>query len=178
MVDVGLLLLRLAVGGLLLGHGLQKLIGWAGGPGIDGDTGFLRQLGYPRPRAAAWGHALTETLAGAALIVGLVTPAAAAAIVAVLLNAIVVVHGPNGLWNNDMGYEYPLTLMVGAATLALTGPGGWSLDATVGWMDPEVWGAPALLAGLLLGTAGLVARQLHTAERSERVPGHHSGDAA
>ena len=36
---LGTLLLRLTVGGLFVGHGLQKLTGAFDGPGLDGVTG-------------------------------------------------------------------------------------------------------------------------------------------
>ena len=37
-LDAGLLTLRVAVGATLFAHGAQKLLGWFGGPGIDGTT--------------------------------------------------------------------------------------------------------------------------------------------
>src|SRR5919201_1225803 len=45
MQDVGLLLLRLTVGGLLAGHGGQKLFGWFSGPGLEGVGGMMEKLG-------------------------------------------------------------------------------------------------------------------------------------
>ena len=43
--DIGLLILRLTVGGLLAGHGSQKLFGWFSGPGLKGTAGWLESLG-------------------------------------------------------------------------------------------------------------------------------------
>src|SRR2546421_11294148 len=45
MSDIGLLILRLAGGGLLAGHGTQKLFGWFSGPGLKGTAGWLESLG-------------------------------------------------------------------------------------------------------------------------------------
>src|SRR2546421_9941181 len=55
MRDIGLLILRLAVGGLLAGHGTQKLFGWFSGPGLKGTAGWLESLGLKpgTPRATA-----------------------------------------------------------------------------------------------------------------------------
>jgi putative oxidoreductase len=44
--DLGLLLLRLAVGALLIAHGLQKAFGWWNGPGFDGWEESLAGMGY------------------------------------------------------------------------------------------------------------------------------------
>ncbi len=43
--DIGKLLLRLATGGLLAGHGSQKLFGWFGGNGLKGTAGWLESMG-------------------------------------------------------------------------------------------------------------------------------------
>src|SRR5437764_14206932 len=45
MNDLGLLVLRLADGGLLAGHGAQKLFGWFEGPGLKGTAGWLESMG-------------------------------------------------------------------------------------------------------------------------------------
>src|SRR3712207_8805559 len=39
--DVGVLILRLVVGGIMFGHGAQKLFGWFGGDGLSGTSGFF-----------------------------------------------------------------------------------------------------------------------------------------
>ncbi len=49
MKDLGLLVMRLVVGGLLAGHGSQKLFGWWGGYGLEGTANWLGTLGL-RPR--------------------------------------------------------------------------------------------------------------------------------
>ena len=59
-LDLGLFLLRLVVGGVLVGHGAQKLFGWFGGPGLAGATGFFGAHLRLRP-AAFW--ALVEGVA-------------------------------------------------------------------------------------------------------------------
>ncbi|WP_240466701.1 DoxX family protein [Streptomyces sp. S5] len=79
-LDAGLLLLRIAVGAIMAAHGAQKLFGWFGGGGIDGTAQFFTSVGYPAGEAMATVAALTETFGGLALILGLLTPLAAAAV--------------------------------------------------------------------------------------------------
>ena len=45
MIDVGLLVLRLVLGVIFIGHGAQKLFGSFGGPRISGFAKMLEQLG-------------------------------------------------------------------------------------------------------------------------------------
>src|SRR5829696_3487972 len=56
--DLGLLALRLTTGGLMAGHGAQKLFGSFGGHGLKGTTGFMESLGLKPSKQWA-------TLAGA-----------------------------------------------------------------------------------------------------------------
>ena len=46
-----------------------------------------------------------------------------------MVMAIVKVHGPNGLWATENGYEYNLTLLAIAIGIALIGPGQYALDS-------------------------------------------------
>jgi putative oxidoreductase len=58
----------------------------------------------------------------------------------------------NGLWVQNDGYEYPLVLIVMAATLSLTGASNWSIDALLGIDQLPLWiGLLASLAGILAG---------------------------
>jgi putative oxidoreductase len=59
LADLGLLLVRIVVGALFVGHGLQKLVGWFGGRGLAGTGEWLDSLGLRYGRA--WG-ALAGTL--------------------------------------------------------------------------------------------------------------------
>src|ERR671917_932591 len=45
MVNLAALILRVALGGLMAGHGAQKLFGSFGGPGMEGTSGFMEMLG-------------------------------------------------------------------------------------------------------------------------------------
>ncbi|MFI0980597.1 DoxX family protein [Streptomyces sp. NPDC021093] len=124
--DLGLLLLRWAVGLTIAAHGTQKLFGWFGGGGLDGTAGFFEGSGYAAPQTMALVAGLTETLAGLGLVIGLLTPLAGAGVVGIMLNAIAVKWG-SGFFN-PTGIEYDLLLLVAAASLALTGPGRLAAD--------------------------------------------------
>src|SRR4051794_35084680 len=148
-----MLILRLVVGGLFVGHGLQKLFGWFDGPGIEGTAGMLDSLGYRPGRNHAVLAGLTETGGGALLVLGLFTPLAAAAVVGMMLNATLAVHRPNGLWVQNNGYEYPLVLGTAAFAIALAGGGAYSFDNGIGLHTSGWWGVVSLLLGLAVGAA-------------------------
>ena len=160
-MSVGLLILRLVVGLTLAAHGAQKLWGWFGGYGIAGTGQFLEQLGFRPGRFHAAQAGIVEVVGGLFLAVGLLTPAAAAAVVAVMLVAAVSVHLKGGFFLQGGGYEYTLILGAAALTLAFTGPGAISLDQALGisWSG-EAWGLGALAAGLIGGAVPLVTRKM------------------
>lgn len=156
---MGLLLLRVVVGLLFVGHGTQKLFGWFGGNGIEGTGGFYDQLGYPRPRKMAVTAGVAEAGAGLLLTLGLLTPLAAAAIIGLMINAIYTVHADNGLWNTQGGYEYNLVLIAAAAALAFAGPGALALDGAFGWdLSGAVMGTVAVALGIVAAATVLAIR--------------------
>jgi putative oxidoreductase len=95
-MSVGLLILHLVVGLSLAAHGAQKLFGWFGGYGLAGTGQFLEQLGFRPGRVRAAQAGLAEVVGGLFLAAGFLTPAAAAAVVAVMLVAAVSVHIEKG----------------------------------------------------------------------------------
>jgi putative oxidoreductase len=99
-MSYGLLLLRIVVGGTMFGHGAQKLFGWFGGPGLQGTSGFLGQLGFRFTGVLAVLVGLAEA-SGLLLAAGFLTPLASLAIAVVMLNAIATVHWPKGFWNGN-----------------------------------------------------------------------------
>src|SRR6266850_4808361 len=115
-MSVGLLILRLVVGLTLAAHGAQKLFAWFGGYGIAGTGQFLEQLGFRPGRLQAAQAGIAETVGGLFLAAGFLTPAAAAAVVAVMFVAAVSVHIEKGFFALNGGYEY--TLVLAGAALA------------------------------------------------------------
>ncbi|CAL9573359.1 hypothetical protein SUDANB171_04863 [Streptomyces sp. enrichment culture] len=123
--DLGLLVLRLAVGLTMAAHGTQKLFGWFDGGGLDGTGQFFEFLGYPSGSTMALIAGLSETLGGLGLALGLLTPLAGAAIVGTMLNVLVSAH-----WDDPFigGFELPLLLGLSAVALTLSGPGRYAVD--------------------------------------------------
>jgi len=168
-MDLGLLILRTVVGLTLAAHGSQKLFGWFGGHGIAGTGAFFEQLGFRPGKVQAFLAGLMETGGGLLLAAGLFTPAAAAAIVAVMLVAIFSVHGAKGFFAQNGGFEYPLVLGAAAAAVGFTGAGAFSVDASLGIFQSPAWGVAALVAGLLMGAGPLVARRTAPAAEARKA---------
>ena len=113
---------------------------------------------------------------GLLLAAGLFVPFAAFAIIAVMLVAIATTHWRNGFWNGAGGYEFNLLILVGAAALAATGGGRFSLDRAFGWDDNLSglwWGVGALGTGAL---AALFMLTLARRPEPRAIAGVDSGE--
>ena len=158
-MELGLLLIRLVVGGTLAAHGAQKLFGWFGGYGIAGTGGWLESMGFRPGKLQAAVSGLSEFGGGLLLAAGLLTPLGAAAIAGVMLVAIVSVHLDKGFFNGGGGYEFNAVLAFTAIALAFTGPGEVSLDHALGLnLDGAVYGIAATLTALIIGGFVLTSR--------------------
>jgi putative oxidoreductase len=168
-MDLGLLVVRLVVGALFVGHGTQKLFGWFGGGGVRGTSDMMESLGYRPGRVHAALAGLGETTGGALLALGFVTAFGALAVIGVMVNAIASVHWRKGAWAQNGGYEYPLVMLTVAAGVAMAGPGRWSLDAAIGWRPYGTFvGLAALAAGVVAGAAVYWSRRpAAAAQRAE-----------
>ena len=126
--DPAALVARVALGIVILPHGLQKTLGWFGGAGFDGTMGFFTDsLGIP---ALLAGLAIAaESLGALALIAGFATRAAAFGVGATMAVAAALVHLEHGFFmnwygsNTGEGFEFHI-LAVGLATLLLIKGGG------------------------------------------------------
>ncbi|MFF8727022.1 DoxX family protein [Streptomyces sp. NPDC015171] len=163
-MDAGLLVLRLVAGLLVAGHGVQKVSYRLGGHGLAGGTEEFRHDGFVGGRLTAVVAGASQIGAGLFLTAGLLTPLAAMAAMGVMTVA-GTVKWHHGLWVQNDGYEYPLVLVVVSASLALTGPGRWSVDHALGIAPWPVWVA---VAAIVIGPAsGLLTRLvLHRAPRA------------
>ena len=133
--DVVPLVLRLTLAVVMFAHGAQKALGWFGGDGLRGTLDSLRKSGVSSPVAVL--AIMAEFLGPLGLAVGLLTRAAALGIAAVMLGAILTVHGRHGFFMNwygnqpGEGFEYHVLAIGLAVALVLNGAGVWSLDAVI-----------------------------------------------
>src|ERR671914_581452 len=97
-MELALLALRLAVGLGFAAHGAQKLFGAFGGHGIEGTAGFFEQIGLRPGKVHAWAAGGAELGAGLLIALGLLTPFAAAALIAVMTAAVLTVHLRHGFF--------------------------------------------------------------------------------
>ena len=158
-MDAGLLLGRVVLGLLMAAHGSQKVFGWFGGYGLAGTGGFFESLGFRPGRLFAAAAGGTEVAAGLLLALGLLGPLGPALIVSVMVVAMATVHWQHGLFAQNNGIEVPLLYGVGAAALALTGFGAYSLDAALQLTWPLTVSWVALALGILGGVANLGLRR-------------------
>lgn len=156
-LDVGLLALRVGVGGTLFAHGTQKLFGWFGGHGLDATAGAFDGMGFKPAKPSAALAGISEA-GGALLVAGAGTPFAAAGAVGAMVGA-ASVHKPAGFFATSGGYEYPAVLGLASAALALTGPGKYSVDAALGHRFTGSKAAVGALAAAGAGAGYVVARR-------------------
>ncbi|HEY1704674.1 MAG TPA: DoxX family protein [Trebonia sp.] len=153
-VVVALLLMRLVVGVTMILHGYNH---WRGGGKIAGTGRWFSGLGLKYGELQAWMSVVTEIGAGALLILGLLTPVAAAAIISVMLVAGLLAHRKNGFFVFKDGYEYVLILAVACLLLGVTGPGRFSLDNALGIQMTGWLGGGIALIVAVVATGGLLA---------------------
>ena len=135
-LDYTLLAVRVFLGLTVAAHGAQKLFGWFGGYGFEGTMGFFtKSIGLPY--IFALGIILAESLGMIALALGLFTRFLSVSVIAIMLGAILTVHGQFGFFMNwggnqaGEGFEFHVLVIALAAVTALHGAGSLSLDSVL-----------------------------------------------
>ena len=128
LVDLALLVSRVALGVILVAHGWQKFNEWT----LDGTASAFSDMGIPAPTVAATFVTAVEIIGGIALIIGLLTPVVAVLNMVNLLGALVLVHAENGVFVAANGFELVLALFAGLAMVATLGGGKFSTDGVLG----------------------------------------------
>ncbi len=155
-IDFALLLLRCGVGAVMLAHGINHIR-----PDIDGTAGWFGSMGMRPAKVHAWLASVTEIGGGGLLVLGLLTPFAAAGVVGVMAVAWAINHRGNGffIFRPGEGWEYVMTLGIVGVAIGAIGPGSWSLDDVFGLTDDLTGMTGLLIAGLggIVGAAVLLA---------------------
>jgi putative oxidoreductase len=123
--DIGLLVVRIALGAVFIAHGVDKL------GDLQGTEQFFSSLDIPAAGLMAPLVTFTEILGGAALILGVLTPLAGTALAIDMLVAYTTVHAGKGFFVADGGYELVMLLGLAAVGLVVSGPGRISIDAAL-----------------------------------------------
>ncbi len=129
-----LTVLRIALGVVMLPHGLQKAMGWFGGYGYTGTMGFFASIGIPA--VLGFLAIAAETAGSIALITGITTRIAAFGVGTTLLVASTM-HKANGFfmnWNGQQkgeGIEFHLLGIAIAVALIIGGAGRFSVDRAI-----------------------------------------------
>jgi putative oxidoreductase len=146
--DYAALVMRLFLGVVFFPHGAQKVLGWFGGHGIRATIQGFSKMGFP-PAMTVLIMAI-EFGGSILLILGLLTRLAALGIVALMVGAIVMVHGKVGFFMNwfgnqpGEGFEYHLLAIAIAVALLIAGGGALSVDRALSREDDGRAASPAM----------------------------------
>ena len=121
-VNMALLIARVVIGAVFLAHGINHIYG---GGKIEGTGRWFHSLGMRPGILHAWMASLVEVAAGGALVLGLLTPVAAAGVVGVMLVAFITNHRGNGffIFRPGEGWEYVMVLAAMGVVIGTLGPG-------------------------------------------------------
>lgn len=156
--DAGILVARLVIGLLFIGHGLGKLFGLFGQGGIQGTGAFMESVGYTPGEQMAIVAGVVETVAGVLLVAGFLIPIAAAMIIGDMINASAV-KSADGFWTATGGFEYEFVLIVLAIAFTIAGAGAFSIDGNRDWFRSRTGGVVvAVVLGAVAGGVLLFMR--------------------
>jgi putative oxidoreductase len=127
--DLSWLVVRLTAGGMLLVHGIMKVMPMA----EKGFTASMARRGIEPALAAAYVVFFLETIGAVMIMLGLFTRFIAAALAVEFAIITFVAHWPQGFNWSRGGWEYPLFWGLIMFAIALRGGGPYSLDHKLGW---------------------------------------------
>jgi putative oxidoreductase len=168
MSDLAALLMRVVLGGLMTGHGAQKLFGWWGGHGLDGTSAWLESMGLRPGRPWAVLAGSSEFGGGVLSLLGLLNPLGPLGVIGAMGMATRKAHWGKPIWVTEGGPELPVTNISIATALMLAGPGRYSLDRALGLRLPR-WVAFLGLAVIAVTVAFAARMESPTQEGAEEA---------
>ncbi|MEE9452615.1 MAG: DoxX family protein [Gammaproteobacteria bacterium] len=130
-MGAGPVFIRLFIGLIFMAHGAQKLFGWFDGPGLEGTTQMMVNLGVEPASIMALACASAEFFGGLLLLVGFLTRIASLALIVNMLVAVFAVHLSRGFFISNGGYEFALLLLICALAYLISGAGRFSFDYSI-----------------------------------------------
>jgi putative oxidoreductase len=138
--NIGYLFARIALGIVILPHGLQKTVGMFGGHGFSGTVEAF--VGMGMPAVVVYLIIAGESLGAVGLILGFLSRLAAFGIGLIMAGAIFMVHFQNGFFMNwfgkqeegiclGQGFEYHILAIGLALVVLIKGAGKWSIDHAI-----------------------------------------------
>jgi putative oxidoreductase len=126
MADLAVLVLRICLGAVFVGHGMQAAFGLFGGPGIGGFSKMLESLGFMPALFWAYAGAYVELIGGLFILLGILPRIAAFFLLVFMIVAATRVHLAKGFFIQNGGFEYNFVLACVCIALMLFGGGKFS----------------------------------------------------
>lgn len=175
MRDFGVLIVRLVTGGLLAGHGAQKLFGWFGGHGLEGTSGWMESMGLKPGRPWALLAGASEFGGGLLTLLGFLNPFGPLGSIGAMTMAATKVHWGKPIWVTSGGAELPVVNIATSLAIALAGPGKISVDNALGLKLPRrlilipglALVGVAVGAGLAMSNRPQEAEQMQASEQEQ-----------
>jgi putative oxidoreductase len=156
------MIVRVAQGSLMAGHGAQKLFGSFGGPGLEGTSGFMEMLGMRPGRPWAYLAGLSEFGGGVLTALGLLNPLGPLGVIGSMSMATRKAHWDKPIWVTEGGAELPVLNIAISAALMIREPDRYSLDRLLGIRLPRWVG--------LVGLVGVILTVLYSERGAEQEP--------
>jgi putative oxidoreductase len=156
------LIVRVAQGSLMAGHGAQKLFGSFGGPGLEGTSGFMEMLGMRPGRPWAYLAGLSEFAGGVLTALGLLNPLGPLGVIGSMSMATRKAHWGKPIWVTEGGAELPVLNIAISTALMIREPDRYTLDRLLGIRLPRWVG--------LVGLVGVILTVLYSERGAEEEP--------
>jgi len=169
MRDFAVLILRLVTGGLMAGHGAQKLFGWFEGHGLEGTSGWMESMGLKPGRQWALLAGASEFGGGLLTLLGFLNPLGPLGTMGSMFMAATKVHWGKPIWVTSGGAELPVVNIATSLAIGLAGPGKFSVDNALGLKLPRrLILVPGLALAAVVTAVGIVMSNRQQARQAQQ----------